>query len=162
MSAAHPPAMPTVVRQPGSRFDTVTRTGDGATIGSAQPPAALLPSGGPPVPGPVLAPARALALDALRLKRDLCDPIARPGRWLEPTFVREVELVRCHLRPFRSRPTLAASFGRETFHGVRGSDEGRPREFSAVRVAYAVRWLELGDDDPRPTWLHLLAIPVSG
>jgi hypothetical protein len=55
---------------------------------------------------------------------------------------------------------LAASFGREAFHvpilrDRDGTDE-RGLE-SAVRVAYALRWLELGDGHERPAWTDLLA-----
>ena len=38
------------------------------------------------------------------------------ARWAAPAFGREVDLVRLHLAPIRSRPGLAASFGREAFH----------------------------------------------
>jgi hypothetical protein len=66
-----------------------------------------------PRSSPVSAPARALALDAIRLLRRLRDPARRPERWSQPAFRREVDLVRAQLVPLRTRPTLAASFGRE-------------------------------------------------
>ena len=101
-------------------------------------------------PVPVPAPARALALDALRLRRRLRDPAQRPDRWAEPTFRREIELVRAHLAPLRSRKALAASYGREAFHlspaGTALDDPG------AVRLAYALRWVELGHHDVVAIW----------
>ena len=52
----------------------------------------------------------------LRLIRLLRDPARRPERWQQPSFGEEVELIRRHLAPVRSRRTLAASYGREAFH----------------------------------------------
>lgn len=88
-----------------------------------------------------LSPEQALVLDARYLAWLLGQPTRRPRRWATPRFAREVELVRTHLRPIRSRAALAASFGREAFHqaGVPAAAEA----MSAVRVAYAARWLEL-------------------
>ena len=99
------------------------------------------------------APARALAADALRLLRRAKDPARRPVAWAAAPFIREVELVRMHLRPIRTRSVLAASFGREAFHTA---DPATDEEAGAVRIAYAVRWLELGDGAARPEWEHLL------
>ena len=129
---------------------TVPRRG-GTSIGSnVSPPRDLLPSGGVLAPGPVPAPARALALDALRLLRRLRDPARRPERWSEPTFSRETELVRAHLSPLRTRKALAASYGREAFHLT--LDETARDDPGAVRLAYALRWLELGDGDLDRIW----------
>ena len=123
----------------------------GASIGShVSPPRALLPSGGVAVPAPVPAPARALALDALRLLRRLRDPSRRPERWSQPAFGREIELVRAHLAPLRSRKALAASYGREAFHLA--LDDIAKDDPGAVRLAYAVRWLELGTGDVGRIW----------
>ncbi len=64
-------------------------------------------------------------------------------------FAREVDLVRLHLAPIRSRLGLAASFGREAFHtdvGSAGVADG------PVTAAYAIRWLELGDGIARGPW----------
>jgi hypothetical protein len=78
----------------------------------------------------------------------------RPAQWTGPAFAREVELIRAHLAPIRSRPVLAASFGREAFHGdPSGSGDGS----GPVTVAYAIRWLELGDRQARPRWDAWLA-----
>jgi len=73
---------------------------------------------------------------------------SRPERWGAPAFERELGLVRGHLTPIRSRPLLAASFGRESFRGAADTAPERlPRQVSvsAVHVAYALRWLELSD-----------------
>ena len=89
------------------------------------------------------APARALALDARRLLRRSEDPAARPPAWSDPTFTAEVDVVRGHLAPLRTRRALADSFGREGFHRVH-DDLERLRDDAPVRLAYAIRWHELG------------------
>jgi hypothetical protein len=110
-------------------------------------------------------PSRALAVVALAVLRRIGRPEARPTRWTSPGFAREVDLVRLHLAPIRSRPVLAASFGREAFHGhgCVGSDGASAP--TPVTVAYAIRWLELGDGAARPGWAAWLAessaIPVA-
>ena len=153
--------MPIVTRQPEAtdaparHLASVERLG-GATSGSSSstPPADLLPSGGSLVPAPVPAPSRALALDALRLLRRLRDRAHRPERWSEAAFGREIELVRAHLAPLRSRKALAASYGREAFHVT--LDRSTRDDPGAVRVAYALRWLELGNGVTGPSWQTLL------
>jgi len=147
--------MPIMTRQPEATDTTamhlapVQRRG-GTAIGSTQPPSrVLLPAGGVLAPAPVPAPARALALDALRLLRRLRDPARRSDRWSQASFRREIELVRAHLAPLRTRKALAASYGREAFH--LSMDAGRD-DPGAVRLAYALRWLELGDGDVGPVW----------
>jgi len=150
---------------------SVHAIGDGTA--APGPPGVLLHPGGPTflldnldpqrptlVGARALAPAppgRALALDAAQLTRLLQRVSGRPGRWSAPSFVREVDLVRSHLRPIRSHASLAASFGREAFHGR--AAPGSPQAFagSAVRVAYALRWLELTDEAIRPVWRELIA-----
>jgi hypothetical protein len=99
-------------------------------------------------------PARALALVALATLRRARRPDLRPGRWTHARFGREVELVRGHLAPVRSRAVLAASFGREAFQGDPLRHEDAP---GPVTVAYAIRWLELGDGEARPRWDAWLA-----
>ena len=111
-------------------------------------PGALFP------PAPVPAPARALALDALRVARALRDPVKRPERWAQPAFAAEVELVRPHLAPVRSRQMLAASYGREAFHLVLSRAERE--DPSPIRLAYALRWMELRDCATGPSWPSLL------
>lgn len=143
--------MPIAARLPGADVGDVTvtlhpvteqRPGGDAIGTAAPPPGELLPSGGTSAPAPVLAPSRALALDALRLIRSMTDPARVPARWSEPAFRREVDLVRAHLVPLRSRQALAGSFGREAFHVA--ADPRDADDPSPVRVAYALRWLELG------------------
>ncbi len=148
--------MPIMTRQPEATDSAVThlvhvqRRGGDHVGDPASPSRDLLPGGGPHVPAPVPAPARALALDALRLLRRLRDPARRSDRWAQPTFRREIELVRAHLAPLRSRKALAASYGREAFHLV--IDDAALDDPGAVRLAYALRWLELGDGDIDPIW----------
>jgi hypothetical protein len=106
-----------------------------------------------PIPRRAAIPVRALPLVALATLRRARQPDRRPVRWLAPVFAREVDLVRLHLAPIRSRLGLAASFGREAFHAdiADGESEG------PVTAAYAIRWLELGDGVARPPWEAWLA-----
>jgi hypothetical protein len=106
-----------------------------------------------------MTPARALRIVAVATLRRARRPDARPARWTVPVFAREVDLIRLHLAPIRSRLGLAASFGREAFHA--DIDTGRaPEALGPVTVAYAIRWLELGDGVARPTWLAWLEEPA--
>jgi len=154
-----PEAVPLV---PSHRSAIVRHGGDAPTYTYLSPCGVLLPSHGFRVPAPVPAPDRALALDALRLIRLLRDPRPRPGQWLEADFAHDVRAVRAHLAPLRSRAGVSASFRREAFHGVprdpHGDDAPRAvRELAnPVRVAYAIRWLEVGDGVDRPNWPDLL------
>jgi hypothetical protein len=91
-----------------------------------------------------------LAAEALRLRRRLADPAPLPPAWSERVFVREVGLVRAHLAPIRSRAGLAASFSREAFHVVPTDEVGEAT--GAVRVAHALRWLELRSGRAWPSW----------
>jgi hypothetical protein len=84
------------------------------------------------------------------LLRRLRDPERRPDRWSQPSFRREIELVRAHLAPLRTRKALAASYGSEAFHVA--LDQTTRDDPSAVRLAYALRWLELGDGDAGKIW----------
>lgn len=146
-------AMPTIVRSPGSRL-TALRSGD---VPAGSPPLeALLPSSGALAPAPAPAPHRALALDALRLRRGLRDTDRRPSGWTDPAFVREVELIRRHLAPLRNRRSLTASFGREAFQTLDLDGSGL-RPLGPIRAAYAIRWLELGGGASLPAWSSLLA-----
>jgi hypothetical protein len=121
---------------------------------NAQGPGVLLSPGAPTLQAPVPAPARALALDALRVTRLLRDPTRRPERWTRPGFAAEVEQIRRHLAPVRTRRTLASSYGREAFHlAPESSDQ---TDASPTRLAYALRWLELRDGATGPSWQTLL------
>ena len=148
--------MPMVVREPGPHQTAVSRSGREPAIGSSSPPAALLPSGGASAPVPAPAPHRALALDALRLRRGLRDPRRRPEPWSGQTFAREVELVRRHLAPLRNRRSLTASFGREAFQTLE-LDLFDAMPLGPIRAAYAIPWLELGSGANLPPWNSLLA-----
>ena len=105
---------------------------------------------------PPATPARTLALVALATLRRARRADGRPGRWVAPVFGREVDLVRLHLAPIRSRIGLAASFGREAFHGevARGAAD---IDAGPVTAAYVIRWLELGDGIARGPWQSWLA-----
>ncbi len=152
--------MPTKIRQPETDGHLTThpvapeRRGedpDGMPpLGSGD----LLSLGIRVLPAPVPAPDRALALDALRLSRALRDPSRRPAHWLQPAFGAEVELIRRHLAPVRSRQTLAASYGREAFHVA--VEDRETNEPSPIRLAYALRWMELRDGATGPSWPSLL------
>ena len=120
----------------------------------AQGPGVLLSPGTPTLQPSAPAPARALALNALRVTRLLHDPSRRPERWEQPGFGAEVEQIRRHLAPVRTRQSLAASYGREAFHlALTRSDHADP---SPTRLAYALRWLELRDGATGPSWQSLL------
>lgn len=152
--------MPIMTRQPEATDTTamhlapLQRRGGNAIGSSSAPSRDLLPGDGVLAPAPVPAPARALALDALRLLRRLRDPARWSDRWAQPSFRRETELVRAHLTPLRTRKALAASYGREAFHLV--LDDAARDDPGAVRLAYALRWLELGDGDIAPIWPTVL------
>jgi len=145
-----------VVRSPGPHQTAVPQSGGDSKVGSSSPLEVLLPSSGALAPAPAPAPHRALALDALRLRRLLRDPQRLDGRWAEPAFAREVELVRLHLAPLRRRRGLTASYGREAFQTLRHPDARSTESLGAVRIAYALRWVELGDGRQRPPWSKLL------
>src|SRR5262245_17709490 len=113
----------------------------------------------PPPPFEPESPNRALALTALSVIRNSRRPTERPAAWSLPGFAREVDLVRLHLLPVRSRQVLAASFGREAFHAGPSTATSAG---GAVAVAYAIRWLELGDRVERPAFEVWLAESASG
>ncbi|MBI3747689.1 MAG: hypothetical protein HY262_02410 [Chloroflexi bacterium] len=126
-------------------------------------PAACRRSAAPPRPrvsspraAPPLLLRRARALDALRLRRGLRDPLRRPERWTDAAFGREVELIRRHLAPLRNRRSLTASFEREAFHRL-AFEPPASLPLGPIRAAYAIRWLELGSGAGLPTWSSLLA-----
>jgi hypothetical protein len=152
--------MPIRHRQPAttapmtSHHVEVPRLG-GAEDGMTESPGLLLSPWTPTLPAPVPAPARALALDALRIARLLRDPSRRPTRWAQPGFAEEVEQIRRHLAPVRSRRTLAASYGREAFHLA--PPRGDHADPAPIRLAYALRWLELRDGATGPSWQTLLS-----
>ena len=75
--------------------------------------------------------------------------------------------IRAQLAPIRDRRGLAASCGREAFRTSArarrdaGADAADlPDAIGPVRVAYAVRWLELGRGIRRPAWSSLVTDPA--
>ncbi len=104
-------------------------------------------------------PRRRLARSALSLLV-IQGAAPRPSAWDRPVFCREVELIRRHLAPLRSRAALAASFGREGFH-VSVPDDREALARSPAAVAYAIRWLELSDGAARPMWPEPLAAELQ-
>ena len=119
--------------------------------------AVLLPSDRPLSRDPTPTPSRALAPDALRILRRLGGSVELDAAWADPAFERAVEAVRRQLEPIRTRHNLAGSFEREAFHvrrsGTMPDDSTEP--LGPVRLAYAIRWLELGDGQVRPPWVAL-------
>jgi len=98
--------------------------------------------------------ALALGVDALRIARVLRDPARWPARWREPAFGVEVERIRRPLARIRSRRALEASYARKVF-GV-AEQRPYPAEGSPLRVAYALRWIELQDGATGPSWPALV------
>jgi len=98
-----------------------------------------------------------LVLDALVVMRTLRDHPRDADPWGEPAFAREVDLIRSQLMPIRSRRGLAAFFEREAFQSQELPGPREPATMQAVRIAYALRWLELGDGVLRWGWTGLVA-----
>ena len=160
--------MPIDTRPPAIEMG-VSRPGGAVATGIAAPaPEVLLPSGDLPAAAtpttpaatPWTTPQRALALDAVRLLRRIQDPARRPDRWHDEDVARDIALIRRHLAPLRTRRALAASFTREAFHHRPRADADQ--DPGPVRLAYAIRWLELGDGVERPAWPRLVASPRDG
>ena len=123
-------------------------------------------------------PRHELARLALDVVVRTSEPVELPRRWRGVPFAREVDRTRAQLAPIRSRQGLIASFSREaSIAATRGecSPPGEQAGPSAapgprldllqppgpVRVAYAIRWLELGDGRRRPSWESFVAGPVE-
>ena len=102
-------------------------------------------------------PRHELARLALDLVVRTTAPLAVPPRWESVAFGREVERTRGQLAPIDTRSALADSFSREASVAVTRSAPVSPdRPPGPVRVAYAIRWLELGDGRGRPSWASLI------
>jgi hypothetical protein len=102
-------------------------------------------------------PRHELARLALDLVVRTSEPLSLPRRWTTVPFVREVDRTRAQLEPIRTRAALAASFSREASVAVsRSLDPSTDTPPGPVRVAYAIRWLELGDDRRRPDWTSMV------
>lgn len=145
-----------VVSPPEPRPTVAKRLGGRSTVGHSFPLEDLLPSSGALAPAPAPAPHRALALDAYRLRRSLRDASRRPDEWADEAFAREVELIRRHLAPLRQRRSLAASFGREAFQSLDETSTDTTA-LGPIRIAYAIRWLELGGAALLPRFADLLS-----
>jgi hypothetical protein len=105
------------------------------------------------------APADRLRTHASVLAGLLSRPDRVPARWRAPGFARQVDLVRAHLRPIRSRESLSLSYSREHFHIDPVGAPPVPIRLlrrSATDVAYAHRWLELGGEGDEGPWITLL------
>jgi hypothetical protein len=99
--------------------------------------------------------ARALALDALRLGRVLRDRSRWPASWSEPGFGAEVERLRRQMARITTREGLTAAYAQAVFQPA---DAGSfPAQESPIRVAYALRWLELFDGATGPSWPSLVS-----
>lgn len=107
--------------------------------------------------------ARDLARIALDVVVRAVEPASIPRRWSTHAFAREVAAVRAQLAPIRSRRSLAESFGREAAVAatITPPSVDPPEPPGPVRVAYAIRWLELGDDRIRPSWAEWTGQPVA-
>jgi hypothetical protein len=97
-------------------------------------------------------PRHELARLALDLVVRTAEPIDLPARWRTPAFAREVDRTRAQLVPIRSRAALLASFSREASVAVTRTSAITDHAPGPIRVAYAIRWLELGDGRARPDW----------
>ncbi len=87
---------------------------------------------------------RRLRATSWTLARLLRHPARIPGAWRSPQFAARLDRVRIGLLPIRSLAALADSYSREHAH-----------DDPAVRLAYALRWLELSAGlDERPWRLH--------
>jgi hypothetical protein len=62
------------------------------------------------------------------------------------SLIPSVDSIRRQLDPIRTRRALAASYGREAFHVSRAPTELENANAGAIKLAYALRWLELGPD----------------
>jgi hypothetical protein len=100
------------------------------------------PAAGSPIPlRPPVDPVALLVADARTLLL-AADDDAVSDRWQDERFVGQVEAARRHLAPIEDPELIAASFTREAFHGPRLARVPAVAA-SPVRVAYAIRWMEL-------------------
>lgn len=116
---------------------------------------------GTPSPDPDLR--HELARLALDVVIRTAAPIDVPASWLRPGFALEVDRTRAQLAPIRTRKGLLASFSREASIAATRIRVGPATAATAaqpppgpVRVAYAIRWLELGDGRPRGPWAGMV------
>lgn len=145
-----------VVAEPRSRLLRFERPSTAAT--------AATPVGIDPDPPDLR---RELARLALDVVVRTSEPVDLPCRWRGFAFAREVDRTRAQLAPLRSRRALLTSFAREASIVVSApsalDDSNPPGSLppGPVRVAYAIRWLELGDGRRRPPWTAFVAGPIE-
>lgn len=140
--------MPILTSPPAADEPLVTdripaqRSGEARQVGSAvpPPPEVLLPSGGSDHRGgPALA-----------------------GRWGSASFQRRVARVHRQLAPVVSQAALVDSYAREAARRAAPPRSVGRRSVTALQVAYALRWLELGSIGQRAlTWADLLDGPAA-
>ena len=106
-------------------------------------------------------PRHELARLALDLVVRTAEPIDLPARWSTYAFGREVDRTRAQLVPIRSRSALIASFSREASIAATRQTAPTGQPAGPVRVAYAIRWLELGDGRDRPPWSSIIRGPID-
>ncbi|MBA3235428.1 MAG: hypothetical protein H0T59_05470 [Chloroflexi bacterium] len=146
-----------VVEEPEPEPTPVARSSQPATTHRPDPSTDLLPFDGSHAPAPGPAPHRALALVAFEYRRAILDRSYDASRWGAMAFVRAVGRARADLLPIRTRQALAASFSRESIHQARDGSTVDPDPMAdqmsgPVEIAYAIRWLELGDGIARSPW----------
>jgi hypothetical protein len=122
-------SVPLDTRPSGASATLASPSGPAVANGDRARPGVLLPSG-----------------------RRLRDRPRDAGPWGEPAFAREVDRVLRDLAPIVSRRALASSFAREAFRRSRPVTAREAAVVDAVRLAYAIRWLELGEAFTRPGW----------
>lgn len=140
--------MPILTTPPAADEPVVThripaqRSGEAGQVGVAAPPPpeVLLPSGGPDhLGGPALA-----------------------GRWGSAAFQRRVARVHRQLAPVVSQAALVDSYAREAARRAAPPRSVARRSVTALQVAYALRWLELGSTGQGSlTWTDLLDGPAA-
>jgi hypothetical protein len=144
--------MSIAIHPPEPDLASRSRVGGETSVGISRPPKELLPEGGNLAPAPAPALPRVSARDAIRSIRG-ARRIGSSERlpWPQGSVSEEVEIVRRQLAPIRTRHSLAASYRREAFHVM--DTEMDPPDVATVwspaavcRLAYAIRWLELGPD----------------
>jgi len=106
-------------------------------------------------------PRHELARLALDVVVRTAEPVDLPPRWATFAFGAEVDRTRAQLAPIRSRAGLLNSFSREASIAVTRTPAPSSGPAGPVRVAYAIRWLELGDGRARPAWASFVAGPVE-
>jgi hypothetical protein len=111
--------------------------------------------GGRPLARPGRGPATPSAGVAIRAAVTQLGSVAAggwPAAWRSPAFAARVERTRQQLAPIDHAALLATSYRSEAIHRWSGGASS-----DAVRMAYALRWLELRLGDPLPSWGAVVA-----